>query len=175
MSPWRRLAGPCGLACLLAVPSAAAPLPPALGRTPAQYDWSLSELRDAWTRSSRRIERFRRRADSKESATSIAYRLFAAEFEYTPVLDRSRRLNHLVLSDARALRVSEADVRAYFGKGRDGADRSLEGGFGGLGEPVGDGRNAHRRQDEERDEHRGQRREKNSRRPAHEGRPSARP
>ena len=60
-------------------------------------------------------------------------------------------------------------------EGRDGADRSLEGGFGGLGEPVGDGRNAHRRQDEERDEHRGQRREKNSRRPAHEGRPSARP
>src|SRR3989304_3741886 len=42
-------------------------------------------------------------------------------------------------------------------------------------EPGGDGRNAHRRQDEERDEHRGQRREKNSRRPAHEGRPSARP
>lgn len=122
MSPWRRLARPCGLACLLAVPAGAAPLPPALGRTPAQYDWSLSELRDAWTRSSRRIERFRRRADSKESATSIAYRLFAAEFEYTPVLDRSRRLNHLVLSDARSLRVSEADVRAYFGKGRDGAD-----------------------------------------------------
>ncbi len=111
-----------GLACLLVLPAGAAVLPPKLGRAPAQYEWSLSELRGVWERSSRRIARFRRHADSKERARSLAYRLFAGEFEYTPVLDRSRRLSHLVLSDARVLKVAEADVRAYLGKAHDGAD-----------------------------------------------------
>lgn len=112
----------CGLACLLALPAGAAVMPPELGRAPAQYEWSLSDLRDVWMRFSRRSALFRKAADSKPDATAMAYRLFAGEFEYTPVLDRSRRLTHLVLADARALRVAEADVRAYLGKGRDGAD-----------------------------------------------------
>ncbi|MDD5304888.1 MAG: CRTAC1 family protein [Elusimicrobia bacterium] len=123
-----RSARACGLACLLALPAGAAVLPPKLGRTPAQYQWSLSELRGLWTHFSRRIARFRRHADSQKSAEALAYRLFAAEVEYTPVYDQARGLTHLVLSDARTLAVAEAEVRSYLGEGRGG--RELLAGLG---------------------------------------------
>jgi len=107
-------------ALLCATAAAAAPLP-ALGRTPAQLEWSQAELRGLWTRASRRIERFRRHADSPEAAEKLSVRLFAGELDYTPVRDERGDLSGLVLSDARSLAVSESDLRSYLGAGRGGA------------------------------------------------------
>lgn len=116
-----RLALVCGLACLTALPAGAAVLPPKLGRTPAQYEWSLAELRDLWRHSSQRIARFRRYADSKKSEKELAYRLFAGEVEYAPVYEEGRGLLSLMLPDARTLPVSEPEVRAYL-QGRRGSE-----------------------------------------------------
>lgn len=107
---------------LTALPAVAAVLPPRLGRTPAQYEWTLAELRGLWKRSAARIARFQRYADSKETSENIGQRLFAGEVVYAPVLDRSGRLLHLVMPDARVLAVSESEVRAYLGEGRGGGD-----------------------------------------------------
>ena len=109
----------CGLAappCLAARSEPSGILPPKLGRTPAQYDWSLRELRGLWTRAAPRIALFRRYAESKDASTAMTYRLFAGEVQYAPVFDDDGRLLRLVMPDASVLPVSEKDVRAYLGE-----------------------------------------------------------
>ncbi|MCR4295278.1 MAG: FG-GAP-like repeat-containing protein, partial [Elusimicrobia bacterium] len=104
-----------------AVETLAAVMPAKLGRAPAQYEWSLAELRGLWKKAAERTARFQRFADSRKTASEFALRLFAGEVEYVSVNDGRGRLLHLVLPDARVLPVSEEQVRAYLG-GRGGSE-----------------------------------------------------